>query len=300
VEAPWSAPRCPADGSRPAPGPFLDPQVVPADRHRRAARVVLVDRDRVLLEHVRVAGDAGQGSWWELPGGGLEPGEDTAAAATRELLEETGYLDVAMGRPVATLRIRYRTSHRVVEQHETIHVARLRSQHRVEPRLEPAEAEGLQALAWLTLAQVTDGRRLVLPHLRGLVAEVLADPLVPRRLGDHDVTGWSDAHPDPVPIVHDGATPRLVAAPNALHDAARADAIAERPDDGLVSAGRGWWGERRDGVLVVRDAAPWTGAVHRRLAQLRAAGNDRVPEPLGIDAHGREAVRLLPGDRPDR
>jgi 8-oxo-dGTP pyrophosphatase MutT (NUDIX family) len=28
--------------------------------------------------------------WWELPGGGVEPGEDEAAAAVREVAEETG------------------------------------------------------------------------------------------------------------------------------------------------------------------------------------------------------------------
>ncbi len=31
------------------------------------------------------------GTWWELPGGGVEPGEDTAATAVRELAEETGF-----------------------------------------------------------------------------------------------------------------------------------------------------------------------------------------------------------------
>ena len=28
--------------------------------------------------------------WWELPGGGVEPGEDEVAATVREVLEETG------------------------------------------------------------------------------------------------------------------------------------------------------------------------------------------------------------------
>ena len=32
----------------------------------------------------------GSGTWWQMPQGGVEPGEDPAAAARRELFEETG------------------------------------------------------------------------------------------------------------------------------------------------------------------------------------------------------------------
>ena len=32
----------------------------------------------------------GSGTWWQMPQGGVEPGEDPAAAALRELFEETG------------------------------------------------------------------------------------------------------------------------------------------------------------------------------------------------------------------
>jgi 8-oxo-dGTP pyrophosphatase MutT (NUDIX family) len=35
--------------------------------------------------------------WWELPGGGLAEGEDSAAACRRELAEETGITDVEIG-----------------------------------------------------------------------------------------------------------------------------------------------------------------------------------------------------------
>jgi len=42
-------------------------------------------------------GDAeGQGTWWQMPQGGIDKGEDPAAAALRELGEETGIRSVAI------------------------------------------------------------------------------------------------------------------------------------------------------------------------------------------------------------
>ncbi len=42
-------------------------------------------------------GDAeGRGNWWQMPQGGIDKGEDPAAAALRELKEETGLTNVTM------------------------------------------------------------------------------------------------------------------------------------------------------------------------------------------------------------
>ena len=54
---------------------------------RVAAYAVIVDSGRVLLPHWQENGYSG----WTLPGGGIDPGEDPADAAVREVREETGY-----------------------------------------------------------------------------------------------------------------------------------------------------------------------------------------------------------------
>ena len=59
---------------------------------REAARVILLDEDdRVLLIRGHDV-DQPERSWWFTVGGGIDDGEDAAAAALREVREETGIL----------------------------------------------------------------------------------------------------------------------------------------------------------------------------------------------------------------
>ena len=46
----------------------------------------------MLLFHTREPTYPELGTWWELPGGGIDPGESYVDAAVRELREETGIL----------------------------------------------------------------------------------------------------------------------------------------------------------------------------------------------------------------
>jgi 8-oxo-dGTP diphosphatase len=59
---------------------------------RLAAYAVCIEDGRVLL--ARYVSPYGDGTWWTLPGGGVEPCEDPFDTVTREVAEETGYESV--------------------------------------------------------------------------------------------------------------------------------------------------------------------------------------------------------------
>ena len=68
--------------------------------NRRTSRILLFDRDHRVLLFLTKAPDTSGAARWITPGGGVDPGEDHGRAAVRELFEETGVADVALGEPV--------------------------------------------------------------------------------------------------------------------------------------------------------------------------------------------------------
>jgi 8-oxo-dGTP pyrophosphatase MutT (NUDIX family) len=94
---------------------------------RLGARVLLLDaNDRLLLMHAHDPAEPDR-RWWELPGGGLHPGETTAQACQRELAEETGIeLDIDEVGPCVWVReTRFRFRGRHYHRREWVHLARL-------------------------------------------------------------------------------------------------------------------------------------------------------------------------------
>jgi ADP-ribose pyrophosphatase YjhB (NUDIX family) len=112
-------------------GPVPERPDLPGDLpvvERQVVRVVVQDAARdVLLLLARDLTEPELGTWWELPGGGLDDGETYADAAVRELAEETGIAirtaDVgpATWRRSATFRYRGRRH----LQHEVVALVRI-------------------------------------------------------------------------------------------------------------------------------------------------------------------------------
>jgi putative (di)nucleoside polyphosphate hydrolase len=56
--------------------------------YRPCAGLMVVNSDRRVFVGKRL--DTKEGDWWQMPQGGIDPGEDEKSAALRELWEETG------------------------------------------------------------------------------------------------------------------------------------------------------------------------------------------------------------------
>jgi len=135
------------------------------DQRRRAARVVVLDpEDRILLINGGDPARRSLGRWWEIPGGGLDPWEDTATAALRELEEEAGIGGVTMGPCVWTQSVEYTFGPFHFDQDEWIHVAHWDGETRRATGHEPLEAAAFGEVRWWTLDEALSTRPRTIPY----------------------------------------------------------------------------------------------------------------------------------------
>lgn len=126
---------------------------------RDVVRLVVVDvTDRILLFHTRDPTYPELGTWWELPGGGIEADETFADTAVRELREETGIVigSDQVGRPTwrRDATFRYRGTRHL--QHEVVVTIRLEE---ADPAVDGSQRVGFEdddyfGSQWWTLPEI--------------------------------------------------------------------------------------------------------------------------------------------------
>jgi ADP-ribose pyrophosphatase YjhB (NUDIX family) len=143
---------------------------------RQGVRAVVLDPDdRILL--VRFVNPETGEEFWATPGGGLDPGEELEAGLRRELREETGLVDAAIGPVVWTRRHVFPWAGKTLDQSERIALVRSPA-FEPRPALTPTQLmeEGVHELRWWTLGElaVSDANfapRRIVRFLRELLEE---------------------------------------------------------------------------------------------------------------------------------
>jgi 8-oxo-dGTP pyrophosphatase MutT (NUDIX family) len=133
---------------------------------RPAARVVLLDPDqKIFLMNGSDPIRPEKGDWWEIPGGGIEPGETSQRTAARELYEECGFSDIEMGPCIWTQYVEFDFAMYHFKSDERIHLARTSHSSEWNPQgLEALEAAAFDDARWWSIDELVEAKVKTLPE----------------------------------------------------------------------------------------------------------------------------------------
>ncbi|HEY5230675.1 MAG TPA: NUDIX domain-containing protein [Galbitalea sp.] len=133
---------------------------------RRAARVLLIDRDgRVLLlfgADPSLTDDAG---WWFTPGGGVEGSESLIETAIREVFEETGLRLEAVTGPIGHRDTTFTFEGVEIHQVETYYTASVDAFEIDRSGWSELEQRSVHGSRWWSVAELEATRDTVYPEI---------------------------------------------------------------------------------------------------------------------------------------
>ncbi len=164
-------------------------------RTRRAARVVILAEGRVLMLADTDPGLPGS-RWWTTPGGGIDPGETSAQAAAREILEETGRI-TAPGEllgPVAVRAVVHGFSDQILAQQEEFFVLPLDEPYiPAQDGFTAEERITMDGWAWLSLTDLPTISQPIWPADLAAIVDLADHP-------ERWPLQWGDVEESTVPV----------------------------------------------------------------------------------------------------
>jgi len=122
---------------------------------------------RILLIHALDPAHREGPGWWEIPGGGIDPGESTLDAVTRELWEEAGIRGAEVGPVVWTQSVEFTFGGWHFDQDEWIHVARCDGRTSAPAGLEALEALAFGEQRWWDVDDLVASGERTIPYRMG-------------------------------------------------------------------------------------------------------------------------------------
>lgn len=144
---------------------------------RRAAKVLLVDdRRRVLLFSGIDRTKPDMVPWWFAVGGGIDAGETPAAAAIREVREETGLVIGDPGPVVLARRFEWEFEGQALDQEELYFLVRTEAFSPDPTGWTDTERATIRGHRWWTIAELRTTTATVYPEQLVDLLEALTDP----------------------------------------------------------------------------------------------------------------------------